>query len=153
MVDALLRSTKMKIPTSYIIATALTAFLFTGMISSKPGIVVPLLCLVLAPLVIKNSKWKQRVYFASLSVFMLIAAFEFYSFIRVLLSINSLSDFEDSDGEGSPIGPLVGMFMETISFVIPWTVASIRGFSLYTSMKMAEQGTEGMTPEYPQPPH
>ena len=129
----------MKIPTSYIIAAVLTALPLMGMISSKAGIAVPLLCLVLAPLVIKNSKWKRRVYFASLSVFILIAAFGYYSFIRVLMSIKSLSDFEGPNGEGSPIAPLVGMFMATIWFVVPWTVASIRGFRLYTSMKMAGQ--------------
>jgi len=142
----------MKIPTSYIIASVLTALPLVGMIGSKAGIAVPLLCLVLAPLVIDHRKWKRRVYFASLSVFSLIAAFGYYSLIRVLLSMKSLSDFEGPNGEGSPIAPLVGMFMATIGFIVPWTVALMRGFRLYTSMKMAEVA-DGKTPEAPQPPH
>ena len=79
-------------------------------------------------------------YFSSLSFFFLTAAYVYYGYIRRLASMESLSEFEGPNGEGSPIGPLIGMFIETILFVIPWAVAAIRGIRLYASMRMAHPG-------------
>lgn len=136
----------MKILTSYKIAAAVTVLPVAGRIVMYPAIALPLLCLLFAPFVIRNNTWKQYAYFVSVSVFFLIAAYTYFTFVRVLLSVECLSDFEGPNGEGSPIAPVIGMFMGTIWFVIPWTIAAIRGFKLFTSKRIFEQA---VTPNGP----
>ena len=120
----------MKILTSYKVAAAVTALPVAGGIVTYPAIALLLLCLLVAPFVIRNHTWKRYAYFSSVSVFFLMAACAYVTFVRVLLSMESLSDFEGPHGEGSPIAPVIGMFMGTIWFVIPWTIAAIRSFKL-----------------------
>ena len=125
----------MKILTSYKIAAAVTALPVAGGILTYPAITMPLLCLLFAPFIIRNDAWMQYAYFASVSVFFLIAAYAYFTFIRVLLSIESLSDFEGPNGEGSPIAPLIGIFIGTIWFIIPWTITALRSFKLFNSKR------------------
>ena len=129
----------MKIPTSYKIVAVITAIPVARASVTYPAIALPLLCLLLAPFIIRNSNWMQYAYFTSVSVFFLISAYVYFTFVHVLLSIESLSDFEGPNGEGSPIAPLIGMFMGTILFIIPWTVVAMRSYKLFTAKEIAEQ--------------
>ena len=125
----------MKILKSYKIATALTALPVAGGILTYPAITMPLLCLLFAPFIIRNDAWRQYAYFASVSVFFFIAASVYFTSISVLLSVESLSDFEGPNGEGSPIAPLIGILIWTIWFIIPWTITALRSFKLFNSKR------------------
>jgi hypothetical protein len=52
-----------------------------------------------------------------------------------------LSDFEGPDGEGSPIAPVVGIFIVTILFVVPWTIVAIRSLKRLSSKRISAQTT------------
>lgn len=116
-------------------------------------LVVPVIILILPYVGTRKGYRRIRLaYFVSI-VFGGFFALCFTLGVTTLASVKSLSDFEGPNGAGSPIAPIFGLSYLTLLFVIPWTIAVMRGYQASRDCKQTEQCADGKTPEADQPPH
>lgn len=112
----------MMIPTSYKVTALWTGWLLLMGVLRGEYALSPLVLVLAAPFLVRSPKWRVRVYGLSVMVFSSLAALMFGWMLMSLAGMEDLSGFEGPNGEGAPIGPLIGMFMATILFVIPWAL-------------------------------
>lgn len=112
----------MKIPTSYKVTALWTGWLLVMAALRGEYVLSPLVLVLAAPFLVRSPRWKVRAYGLSVLVFTGLAVGMFVTMLMVLAGMKDLSGFEGPNGEGAPIGPLIGMFMAAILFVIPWAL-------------------------------
>ncbi len=103
-----------------------TTLVLVGAIASDMKIAFLPLLMLLIPFLEGSVVWRSLSYYTSVLLCFGLAMYINYSFLAMLSGVDSLSAFEGSNGEGSPIVPLIGMFFVTILFTIPWSIIFMR---------------------------
>jgi len=110
-------------------------------------LVVPVIILILPYVAARKGSERIRLAYYVSIVFGGFFALCFTLGLTALASANSLSDFEGPKGEGSPIAIVFALSYLALLFVIPWTIAVMRGYQAFRDCKQTEQGGDGDTEE------
>ena len=132
----------------YLLASVVTALFAVLSLLSKFNIYALFILILLGfPLILPLSiKSGDRLALMISLVFTALSAIVLAGCGMMFSKAESLSDFEGPNGEGAPIAPVIGMFMFGVFFMIPWSLASIRG---YKHIKKQQQNKSEQTDRLP----
>lgn len=129
----------------YLLATIVTGmFAVISLLNGFNNYALLVLIFLGVPLILPLSiKSGDRFAFVISLIFTGLSTVFLISCCMMFSKAESLSDFEGPNGE-SPIAPVIGVFMFAIFFMIPWSIASIRGYkNLKITGRNNEEGSGG----------
>ena len=128
---------------SYLLATVITALFAVIALLNEFNIYAVLVLIFLGiPLILPLSvRSGDRLALAISLIFTALCTVFLVGCWIMFSKAESLSDFEGPIGEGSPIAPIIAVFMFAVFFMIPWSIASLRGYKHIK--QQAEQDAAG----------
>jgi glucan phosphoethanolaminetransferase (alkaline phosphatase superfamily) len=132
----------MKVPSSYKISMFISSFLaLGGFAQGFPIVSICVILVLISPVVLPfTDKTKAGLSVIVSVIFASVAAYIYFQCMSQLGSIESIAEFEGPNGEGSPIAPIIGYFMVTILFIIPWILTAYRCIRMVIAKdQLAEQ--------------
>jgi len=132
---------------SYLLATVITAlFAVIALLNEFNIYAVLVLILLGVPLILPLSvRSGDRLALAVSLIFTALCTVFLASCWVMFSKAESLSNFEEPNGEGSPIAPVIAVFMFAVFFMIPWSIASLRGYKHIKQLAEQEAPHQSMS--------